>query len=103
MKGSMPPPADEPELEDTPIEEAAEPQDSMEPMMMHGGGQVSPDVARYLPPDAVCANCIHFMEPNTCEIVSGAIEPQGRCSLFSADTEGAQEDAFELPPDEPMV
>ena len=61
--------------------------------MIHGGGQVGQDVARYLPPDAVCANCIYFMEPNTCDIVAGNIEPQGRCSLFTADDMSGEQPA----------
>lgn len=88
LKGDAPPPApiEEPEVDDNPTEEAAEPTDAT-PMMMHGGGgcQVSQDVARYLPPDCICANCIYFMEPNTCEVVAGPVEAQGRCSLFTAD------------------
>jgi len=92
-----------------PVEEQAEPSDGMLPMA--GGGQVSPEVARYLGPDAICQNCIHFLEPNTCEIVAGQIEPNGRCSLFEADameegmpeTEMAldmQEQPTEIPPTE---
>ena len=48
-------------------------------------GTVDPAVARYLGPEAVCATCIHFMEPSSCEVVSGAIDPQGRCCLHEAD------------------
>ncbi len=84
------PPATEEMPEELPVEEPLEAPAEMpeEPMMlpMAGGGQVAQDVARYLGPDAVCQNCIHFLEPNTCEIVAGPIDPQGRCSLFTPDS-----------------
>jgi len=94
------PPVEEPIEDEQPVEEQAEPtlpQSGMLPIA--SGGTVDPAVARYLGPDAICQNCIHFLEPNTCEIVAGQIEPQGRCSLFEAD---AMEDGMpetELAPD----
>ena len=76
---------DEIEAEEIPVEEPIEESPAAQPAVMHGSGSVPQDVARYLPPDAICQNCIYFMEPGTCEIVAGAIEPQGRCSLFVPD------------------
>lgn len=52
---------------------------------MAGGGQVSPEVARYFGPEGICANCRHYTEPGACEIVSGPIDPDGRCNLFDPD------------------
>ena len=94
IKGNDPiqPPAepDEPEVIDNPEEEVAEPEAAALPQMApSGAGLVAPDVARYLGPESVCATCIHFMEPGTCEIVAGPVDPQGRCSLYTPD---AQED-----------
>ena len=55
-----------------------------EPMQM--GGMVSPESARYFGPEGRCMNCIHFSEPGSCEIVSGQIDPEGICSLFTQDS-----------------
>ena len=52
------------------------------------GGTVSMESARYFGPEGRCKNCAHFFEPSSCEIVGGDIDPEGICSLFSADTEG---------------
>lgn len=62
-------------------------------------GLVDPEVARYTGPEAVCSSCIHFLEPGTCEVVSGPIDPGGRCSLHTADTGG---ETKELPMEEPI-
>lgn len=62
------------------------------------GQKVSPEVARYLGPEAgpfECQGCDHFMEPNSCGIVEGQIDPKGVCCLF---TKAA---APEGPPSEP--
>lgn len=105
IKGNTPLPSASPDAQiedepvEQPVEEQAEPTSPQGMLPIAGGGQVSPEVARYLGPDAICQNCIHFLEPNTCEIVAGQIEPQGRCSLFEAD---AMEDGMpetELAPD----
>lgn len=46
--------------------------------------KVSPDVARYLDPDAKCGSCAFFGDDGTsCNIVSGPIDPGGTCSLFT--------------------
>jgi hypothetical protein len=29
-----------------------------------------------------CADCIHFLEPNACEIVAGEISPDGWCRFY---------------------
>lgn len=60
---------------------------SQAPDMAMGGGQVDPEVARYLEPNYRCNNCVHFMEPGSCEIVAGPIDPEAVCSLYSPDTE----------------
>ena len=67
-------------------EPAVMPMDEM--MQPSSGGLVSPEIARYLGPEAVCATCIHFIDPGSCEIVSGEIDPQGRCCLHEADDSG---------------
>jgi hypothetical protein len=50
-----------------------------------GQGMVDPLVARYLGPTERCQTCIHFMEPGSCEVVSGEIDPEGVCSLHTGD------------------
>jgi hypothetical protein len=30
-----------------------------------------------------CADCIHFTAPDKCQLIAGAIRPQGWCRLFS--------------------
>jgi hypothetical protein len=60
------------------------------PAAMPGGGMISPDVVKYMSSDMRCMNCVHYMEAGqtgSCEIVSGPIDPQGVCLIFSADTE----------------
>jgi hypothetical protein len=32
--------------------------------------------------DRQCANCVHFAAPASCEIVEGAVSPQGWCQFF---------------------
>jgi hypothetical protein len=31
-----------------------------------------------------CGRCMHFLEPDGCEIVTGRISPQGWCRYFEA-------------------
>lgn len=77
--------------EEMPIEEPmVEPQQDM-----MSAGMVSPEAARYMRGDARCMNCVHFMEPGNCEIVSGKIEPDGVCMLFTGDVEEASEEMME--------
>jgi hypothetical protein len=71
------------------------PDDSMDQSMMQGGN-VDPQVARYLPPDCRCQGCIHFIDPGSCEIVAGPIDPQAVCSLYTPDANG-QETSEESP------
>ena len=54
-----------------------------------GGGTVSPELVHYVGPermDQACQRCIHFMEPKSCEIVAGPIDPAGTCNLFTQDS-----------------
>lgn len=74
--------------EPTQVEDEDMPEeDLMQEGPQMGGGMVSPESARYFGPDSRCKNCIHFMEPASCEIVSGSIDPDGICSLFTQDSE----------------
>lgn len=33
-----------------------------------------------------CGGCVHFLEPNACELVAGAIAPEDWCELYEART-----------------
>jgi hypothetical protein len=33
-----------------------------------------------------CSGCMHFRPPNQCQIVTGAVSPQGWCRLFAPAT-----------------
>ncbi len=49
-------------------------------------GKVSQSQAGYQPrPNngQSCGACVHFQPPGACQLVDGAISPQGWCSLFS--------------------
>lgn len=74
----------------------AEPEVMADPMMempieepMMSEGLVSPEAAKYMTSDMRCGSCVHFMDSGgigSCEIVSGPIDPQGVCLLYTADT-----------------
>lgn len=75
------------------------PEESVEPITTpeYGGGQVEQSIARYFAPEFMCGNCIHYMEPNACQIVAGEISPEGICSLHTPDA-----GAMSQPDEEPM-
>lgn len=88
------------EASETPEEESAEGQ----------GGSLDQSVAGYKGPEQgpfKCANCIHYgvSGPGTCEIVSGQIDEEGLCNVFTSNSGGSQEmpmqmDMEELPQNE---
>ena len=73
--------------------------DETSPEGSMGGGQVDPEVARYMEPNYRCNNCVHFMEPGSCEIVAGPIDPEAVCSLHTPDAEAMAPEAEEMPND----
>jgi len=75
------------------------------------GDKVDPGIARYMTSDMgpfICANCDHFTGAGDCEVVSGPIDPEGVCILFTppqgGDLEGVAEEVAptEDVPTEPM-
>lgn len=49
------------------------------------GIKTSKDAANYIhyvEGDNRCENCVHFLQPNHCEIVEGQISPDGWCRFF---------------------
>ena len=67
-------------------------------------GKVSPDVARYMTSDMgpfICAFCDHYRD-GSCEIVSGPIDPEGVCILFTPHKE-AEESGTEEAAEPPVV
>lgn len=66
--------------------------------------KVDPTVARYMTPDLgpfICANCEHFTQDGDCQVVSGPIDPEGVCILFTPGGAGMDE-ATDVQPDEPQ-
>lgn len=85
-----------------PVEEAPEVPEAMEqeeavskPVVMTMGeeaGKVSPMVARYMTSDMgpfICAFCEHYRD-GSCEVVSGPIDPEGVCILFTPHKESEE-------------
>lgn len=110
IRVKMPGGAPMPEAVDVaPIEEVLPPEvpevPAEEPIESIPGGSVDPAVARYLGPESRCGGCIHFLEPDACEIVAGPIAPDGVCSLFTPDGGGEEVDLGpeELPVDDAEV
>ena len=91
-----------------PVEEVVEEAPVDDPTMSMGGGQVDPMAARYFGPESRCGGCVHFLAGEmggTCEIVAGPIDPEGVCSLFTADEMPAEMPIEEAPAeaDEPLI
>ena len=94
IQGSQPPVPPAPE--EMPVPQAPMEQEEAvsQPAMLAGSeaGKVSPQVARYMSSDMgpfICANCNHFQQDGSCEVVSGPIDPEGVCILFTPPESGA--------------
>lgn len=96
------PPTGGPEPITHPDDPAETPGDA-EPDMDLGAkmAQVSPDVARYLGPDQRCKSCSFWMDQGECQMVSGPIDPEGSCSLYTALDSGGEGPAPEVAPEAP--
>lgn len=67
-----------------------------------GGGVLDQSVVVYMTSDYgpfECQRCVHWVEPNACQVVSGEIDPKGCCNVFepaggeeAGETYGAPED-----------
>lgn len=58
--------------------------------------KVDQQKSNYLGPESgpfACSNCSFWEEPNACQIVSGKIDPQGICQLFTSLNDGGGEGA----------
>lgn len=66
-------------------------------------GMVAPEAAKYMGPEMRCESCVHYMEPGSCEVVAGKIDPQGVCMIFTPDTQNPEEAPMGGPVDEAMV
>jgi len=49
-----------------------------------------------------CANCIYFEGKGACHLVSGDIEPDGCCNLFTSKSNGSEEESPEEDAQEPV-
>lgn len=107
ISGGQPPV--EPEVPTEPVPAAPEtPQpDTAEPISKKfSADKVEPAVARYMTSDLgpfICANCEHFTPDGDCAVVSGPIDPEGVCILFTPGPEDVQGEATDVEPvDEPQ-
>lgn len=63
------------------------PEDKLEP-------KLSKTVSGYMPPEKgpfECGNCIYFNEPHYCRLVTGYIDSEGCCNLYTP-TKGTKND-----------
>lgn len=94
--------APEPPMDDTGSDTAPDDTTSESPT---GGGTLDPAVAGYKDPEAgpfQCSNCKHFSfsGPNTCEYVSGYIDDNAICNLFTTlDNTQSTQDSTEPGPE----
>lgn len=42
-----------------------------------------------------CERCLHWQDPNACQIVSGDIDPHGCCNLFAKNPSSSEENEDE--------
>ena len=82
-------PEEVPEAEADPMPES----DLAPPAQGAQMAQVSPVVARYLMPDQRCGSCSFWAEDGSCQLVTGPIEQEGSCSLWT----GMEEPAMDMP------
>lgn len=107
IKGEAPPEAPMPNSEEAPDEQA---QPDLQALLGEraGAGQVDPATAGYRGPEQgpfMCSNCSYWEGSpeggGQCSIVSGAIDPNGICNLFttlaSQDQEQAPEEGAQPP------
>jgi hypothetical protein len=95
-KEAVAPEAEAPAPEPMPTEEdlmAELPPTLDEEPVTEGGGEVDPIIAGYKGPENgpfACANCVYFGRhgDGTCAIVSGPIDPEGICNLFTSASAG---------------
>jgi hypothetical protein len=71
-----------------------------------GGGVLDPQTAGYKTPDQgpfICRNCVHYGVggDGTCEIVSGPIDEEGVCNVFTSGKQ--QQPGQEASPDSPLL
>lgn len=91
IAGKARPEAPVPETPEMPEEMAQEPEVEQESEVptapaKFSADKVDPRIARYMTSDMgpfICANCDHFTEEGECEVVSGPIDPEGVCILFT--------------------
>lgn len=77
-------------------------QDDLSLPAPQGDEKIAQSAANYMgesPDETVrCQLCKYFVEPGTCQVVKGVIDPLGTCDLFVAmnDNEGAMPEAMPL-------
>lgn len=59
------------------------------------GGMVPQQNAGYMGPENgpfECQNCGFFNEPNSCEVVTGSIDPKGCCNNYTPDKDQSEDE-----------
>lgn len=54
----------------------------------HESDRTSQQIAGYMGPDQgpfECEHCIHWVDPDSCTLVAGKLDPHGCCNLFQKD------------------
>lgn len=115
MPGSSPtPPPDSADQPDLPQETPPEPDQDDQPNPLGGkfdAEKVSPEISGYMGPELgpfTCSNCSFFntQDNASCHIVSGPIDPNGCCNLFTPHTPISQDEGPQTPtevPQEPLT
>lgn len=107
ISGGQPPVAPPIEESPTPETPVAPEAPQIEPTgKKFSADKVEPAVARYMTSDMgpfICANCEHFTGAGDCAVVSGPIDPEGVCILFTPGPEDVSGEATDVEPaDEPQ-
>lgn len=80
----------------------SQPDVQAQPMKRFSVEKVDQSISGYMGPEYgpfMCANCEHFDGANACNIVSGNIDPEGCCNLFTPPDSHDQPEEQEAAPD----
>lgn len=68
-----------------------------------GGGQADQSTVGYKGPEQgpfKCSNCVFYSDPGTCSVVSGDIDPDGVCNIFTSQGNQPQDESqTQIPPE----
>jgi len=70
-----------------------DPNEGMEQEGPESPGSIDPSIAGYMGPEYgpfQCQHCVHFLQPNACQVVAGDIDPEGCCNIFTPSSDNEQ-------------